>query len=165
MLVSDRQCRSPPTSAWSRPSQTRLRAKTRQLWDSLNQRAAVATPRGAPQHMLGRFNRGWVRGLHAPMLVEPGPGLFMVHRLCPPALHRSHAHTSSRSSAASWACKRSYDCMPRRVLWKALLRLADAGGRAGTAHTRTTPLMRRNSIESSCGVKQGCPLRPTLFKL
>ena len=69
--------------------------------------------------------------------------------------------------------KSAYDRVPKQALWEALRRLGIGGKGLGafqSFHTNSTMSMKIDgrtggSVPSVSGVKQGCPLSPTLFGL
>ena len=113
-------------------------------------------------------------GLRAPMQAGFRPGLSTVHQIFALQHLVDHARLHKQPLFCCFLdLKGAYDRVPRRVLWTALQRLGVHGQmlaavQALYAHAQYAIHVggrRGVSVESSCGVKQGCPLSPTLFGL
>ena len=113
-------------------------------------------------------------GLRAPMQAGFRPGLSTVHQIFAFQHLVDHARLHKQPLFCCFLdLKGAYDRVLRRVLWAALQRLGVHGQmlaavQALYAHAQYAIHVngrRGVSVESRCGVKQGCPLSPTLFGL
>ena len=114
------------------------------------------------------------KNLRAPTQAGFRPRLSVLHQL----FTLQHLIARARHTKQPFHCcfldlKGAFDRAPRALLWEALQRRGLHGeilGAIKSLHTHADYAMqiqgrRGESIESTIGVKQGCPLSPTLFGL
>lgn len=113
-------------------------------------------------------------GLRAPTQAGFRPKLSTVHQLFALQHLVDHARSHSRPLFTSFLdLKGAYDRVSRHLLWEALQRLGLHGEMlaairslyADAEYAMHVGGRRGAGVESSIGVKQGCPLSPTLFGL
>jgi len=113
-------------------------------------------------------------GLRAPSQAGFRPGMSTLH----PVFTLQHLFDRARHRREPLFCcfldlQGAYDRVPRPLLWEALARLGLHGAMPAAIHSLYTNAQyaisvggrRGAGVPSARGVKQGCPLSPTLFGL
>lgn len=113
-------------------------------------------------------------GLRAPSQAGFRPGLSTTHQLFTlQHLVDRAGHLRQPLFCCFLDLKGAYDRVPRALLWEALQRLGVQGPLlaaiqslySSAEYAISVSGRRGPGVQSACGVKQGCPLSPTLFGL